>query len=418
LPPTRTPPRTVAPSLTSQPTSAVNANDAIQKQINQLAVDGYLPDPAGQVVIGPADGDISAIQQKNYYRFRSFQKVNIKNFVASTTFTWTNSGTDGECGIMARFSQSGTGSYRFYSILIGANSAFRIMARVGTADSTIASGSINGLDTRSGAANTLLVTLHAELLQVFLNGQLVDSVTVSEFDDSGNVLVTGSTQSDTGIACSFKNFWVYDLDATPANGAANVDYIEGLKDASGDQILKLITDAKLFPSDRAQLAFTDASRTVSLEADKTGVFSRPVVGDAPLSGSFIMTSDVAWGSDITTTSCGLHFYGTRSPNSFITFYMYPTQTWYIDAQMNNQWLEKPLATGTLTAIRGEQTAINRVTLIVNGSTLTVFVGNERVTQITDLPLSSGNLGYYVGKGNQGGAESCTFTNTAVWRSGP
>ncbi len=417
LPPTRTPSRTVAPTLTSQPTSAINANDAIQKQVDQLATDGYLTNHAGQVVIGPADGDISAIQQQNYYRFRSFEKVNIKDFVASTTFTWTNPGTDGECGIMARFSQTGTSDYRFYSILIGANGTFRIMARVGTEDRNVTSGDISGLNTRTGAANTLVVTVENDLLHIFLNGQFISSVTLFEFDDPGNVLVTGSTQSDTGIACSFKNFWVYDLNATPANGAANVDYIEGLNDASGDQLLKLITDAKLFPADNAQPAFAEASRMVSLDADKTGVFSRPVVGDATLSGSFVMTSDVAWGSDVTTTSCGLHFYGSRSPNNFITFYIYPTQAWYLDAQVNNQWLDKPLATGTSGAIQGERTAINRITLIVNESTLTVFVGNERVAQVRDLPLSSGNVGYYVGKGNQGGAENCTFTNTAVWRSG-
>jgi hypothetical protein len=268
----------------------------------------------------------------------------------------------------------------------------------------VKNGSVPLLNTGEGQSNHVLLIAQGDSFQLLVNGRYITQITLDDFEE-GSVAVTGITGKESGLECSFSDVWVYELSDKGGGTINNND---------PDEIIKSLVDANEIDAGSAKLADQEASYTLRSRESDTNVFFRQPLGDSTYR-SFVFSTNVTWGDErASTTDCGVHFYGTRGPDNLIAFIMYPNGSYAVYAYLQGKWSSSALASGANAAIRKNEGESNRVTVVASDGAATILVNGQRVTRVTDLTISRGNVGYYLSKGKEGGAESCRFTDSYVW----
>jgi hypothetical protein len=410
--PTRTQPAQNTPAAGSSPTrTPINSSNPYEsgtpeEVVKRLQSAGYVTDAAGVSWADPTDLDINKVDKPNYYRWKTLGAGKIKNFVAAAKFTWNSLADTSGCGLMGRYSQPTSSTYRFHIFKIAAGKTYTILTYADTTDKVVKSGSIPVLNTRDGDVNHIIIIGQGSEFQLIVNGRFITKVTLSDFDD-GNVAVASISGDEEGIECSFTDAWAYEL---TSKGSGNIV----TDDSSPEGIIKGLVDANEINDGSAKLADQQAAYTLTSQASETDVFYRQALGDSTYR-SFVFSTNITWGTTrADTTSCGVHFYGTKGPDNLIAFFMYPDGSYNVFSFLSGKWSSTPMTKGTSAVIRKNKGDSNRVTVIASSGTATIYVNGQKVTRVTGITISRGNVGYYLGKGKQGGAETCGFSDSYVW----
>lgn len=408
-------------SITStpvQPTFSANlgtyVNSSPQQVLSQLKAGGYLTDTAGELVVDSFDYKLKPIDQKNLFSWYNLADSSITDFVASTVFTWTNQGSDGECGLMARYTKPTDKTYRFLAFTASVSEAYRMVSYRDTKDTVLRRAAVSNLNTSEGDTNHLLLVGRGTDFQFFINGKLAGRISNADFS-AGDISVMGSTLSSTGIVCDFQNTWVYRLGS--GSGSNPPTKVVNLFDsADPDQMIAALGKLNEIDPDTAKLGVQEKTNAIVADVSKTTVFYRKVAGsDTTTFRSFVISTEMKWGTPIAdTTSCGIHFYGTRGPDNLIAFSMFTGTSFMVEAYLLGVWQSSPLSQGKNAAIKSKAGDVNHIVAIVNSGKAVIYVNGKKVTTVTGITLTRGNVGYYLGKGTEGGAETCSFSNTYVW----
>lgn len=424
--PTRIPPsRTPAPTRTSPPSATpgsggnsptrtpVTAGNPYEigtpeEIVGKLKSAGYVTDSNGVLWVAPNDLDIDKVSESNYYRWKTLGVGNLKNFVASAKFTWHGLADTSGCGLIARYSQPTSKTFRFHVFKIAAGKSYSVLTYMDTTDEVIKTGTVPVLYTNEGDTNQILIVGQGDEFNLLINGRFVTKVTMSTLDE-GNVAVASITGSESGVECSFTDAWVYEL---ASKGSGNIT------DGGGDTpeaIIKSLEGVGEISEDSAKLADQQALYTLTSQVSESDVFYRQALGDSTYR-SFVFSTNVTWATSTraSTTSCGIHFYGTKGPDNLIAFFMYPDGSWNVFSYLQGKWSATAMTRGTSALIKTDKGDTNRVTVVASGGTATIYLNGQKLTRVTGITITRGNVGYYLGKGKDGGAESCGFSDAYVW----
>ncbi len=126
----------------------------------------------------------------------------------------------------------------------------------------------------------------------------------------------------------------------------------------------------------------------------------------------------------TSTSCGIYMaatneiYGMRQllDADMGVFRFLRTQGYRLITRQNEAWAGTAIESGTNAAIQGENGSVNRISAVMVGGLLTVYVNGVLVAQNSDpLFVQGGSLGYFMIRGVKGAGQLCSFDNVQLWR---
>jgi tRNA A-37 threonylcarbamoyl transferase component Bud32 len=404
-------------TVTRAPTATKRANTgnypAPKDVVANLVSDGGLTRASGSVVLTKDSMDLSADQAGYNYWDRIDKSVTVTDFVLSAEVTWDAPDTANECGLLFRYTEPADDATKrsFYAATISRSGTVQVIVRDkdGYRDGSLVDESSDAVQSEDGAVNRILVIGRGSNFAVYVNG-----TRVADFKDatykSGNVGVFISRGKDsTGLTCSFRDIWAYSL-------APAMTLEDSLMSDNPDDVIAGLTDAGLV-SAGAKLAAQDPAGSVVVQANEKSLarYSAPI--SRTQFTNFALSTDIVSSGDksATSTSCGIFYNGKDVPDNLVVVFYTRAQAYSMYLRQDKAWRSGALKTGKNTAIKGAASAKNRFTLVVVDGTATLYINASKMFEATDDTFTSGLIGYYIEKGTGSGQETCSFSNTSIWR---
>ncbi len=411
--PTRRPTATRRPTVTRTPTAAPNnGSGSAQDVVAQLRASGQLTGTGGKVAL-QADSVEVTVDKPGFDRWNRIDtSVQVTDFVMSAEIAWEGTDTGNQCGLLIRYSAPGDDVQKstFYTVTISRSGTYQAYARdnTGYRDSPLIQKSSKLIQPDETATNTLLVIAQGNRFKLFINGQLADSFSDPAYR-SGNVGVMASRpQSSSGLTCKFKNVWAYSLGATSQAGG-------DMTSANPDDVIAALVSAGIVPSG-GRLVIQDPPTQLNVNSADPLFRSSDPISKVEFTNFVLSTDITSTGSaDQTGTACGVYYNGQDVPDNWIVIFYTRRQTYSMYVRKAGEWAKSPTSTGDDQAIKGGVGDTNRLTLVVINNKATLYINGTKIFEARETSFPNGVLGYYMEKAKGQSSETCSYSNTFVWR---
>ena len=171
------------------------------------------PSPGEGIGYGPADGELRHDPSDGFIK-AEYADVSISDMIVSATFfnPYSAASNSWDYGFIVRDSGSGT-SARFIEIVVTSRGRWSAAWREGATseDNEISSGTLNAFDTSAGGQNTLWIAAFGERGLLFVNGEFISMLDLSDVIGAGDVaVITGAFTGNEvdGAVTRFEDFTV------------------------------------------------------------------------------------------------------------------------------------------------------------------------------------------------------------------
>jgi hypothetical protein len=164
------------------------------------------------------------------------------------------------------------------------------------------------------------------------------------------------------------------------------------------------------------LVYQEASTDVTMDQPSKFRVSDPLLQTTLT--NFVISTDVSSNADPSNeerNECGLFYNGKDGINNLVIAYTDQHQNFGLWVRQNGDWAGDAVKTGKNPVIKTDPGAVNRLTLVVVNNKATFFVNGTKLIEATDATLDPGQIGYYVSTGKVTEPQTCSFSNTSVWR---
>lgn len=217
--------------------------------------------------------------------------------------------------------------------------------------------------------------------------------------------------------------------ATPTLAATTIAVSSGdLLSDEGDEVLAALIQSGVVPSNRRAISVPvqEPEHEVVGDTGETNVFYSEVFTRS-IYYDLIISVDVSVSSSTQSegsTSCGMYVGGHNetikgdkvTDIDMLVSHFYRNQNWRIDSRALAKWSSRAIVNGRETGINRTTGDTNRMTIVVLGTTMTLYLNGKQVVQqdVSEL-YKGGSIGYFMIRGVSGTAEKCAFSNLNIWR---
>lgn len=212
--PTETPTPTATPDRTA--TAVVRATATMAARLAELAPElelvGYTTD-SGTLVYDKSVPMAMTVTHYSSYWPESVIDTSLKNFILHVDIRWDSTSGLAGCGIMFRSEEDLERGARYVFEIIrlsglpGWGMAYEKFNQVQT--NLVSKRPNDIIDDSPNSVNNIMLVVHGDLLQAYINGEKMREVRDSKISEGGIAFHTWQESGET--TCVFKNTWVLEL---------------------------------------------------------------------------------------------------------------------------------------------------------------------------------------------------------------
>ncbi len=415
---TATPTRTPTPRATATRTKAPSTptptftgyNGLPEAVVAKLQRDGVLPAVSGSVAYKKDALDVLVKDADSTSWNTIDPNAKPTDFVIAAEVQWSAPDEANECGFVFRYNEKSKSDYTFYVATISRHGTYQAGAYDHNTWRTplITQKDSSLIQTDDEATNHILLIGRGSSFQFFVNGKPAGTFSNADYT-TGSVGVMGSRgTSSTSLTCQFRNIWAYTLKAQDTLAA-------GLTSTDPNQVIGALTKAGVVTGN-PRLVVQEPSAEVTMAEPSKFRVSDPMTQTTFT--NFVLSTDLSSNADPANTErneCGIFYNGKDGINNLAIVYVDQHQNYGLWVRKGGEWASDAVKTGKDAVIKADQGAVNRLTLVLINNTATLFVNGTKLFEATDTSLTPGQIGYYVSTGKVTEPQTCSFSNTSVWR---